>query len=150
MIKPSHLQTGAPEQKGVALVMALVILVILTILGISAMKSSTLELKMAAGIQDNTMAFQAAESGLVDAFRNVTLDPNQTVKSTYIPDPTNLPGVKATTDTTFEDYSNMQSSDKPSSKITYRHANFTQTAVGETPSGAKVVIHQGVRQIVNN
>lgn len=128
--------------------MALVVLVILTILGISAMKSSTLELKMATGIQDNTVAFQAAESGLVEAFRNVTLDPNQTVTSTYTPTPGS--GVVASTDTTFKEYSNVEKSSKPSSKVSYRQANFTQTSTATTPGGAKVVIHQGVRQLVNN
>jgi Tfp pilus assembly protein PilX len=138
-----------PEtQRGIALAMALVVLVILTILGVSAMKSSTLEIKMAVGIQDNTMAFQAAESGLVEAFRNVTLDPNQTVTTTYTPVPGS--GVVATTATTFTEYSNLQNSDKPSSKVNYRQANFTQTATATTPGGAKVIINQGVRQIINN
>ena len=142
----SHFQAGARQQKGVALAMALVVLVVLTILGISAMKSSTLELKMAAGIQDSTVAFQAAESGLVEAFRNVTLDPNQPVTTTYSPSA----GVSASTETVFLGNSNVQSSDKPSSKVSYRHANFTQTATAQTSGGAKVVIHQGVRQLVNN
>lgn len=138
-----------PEtQRGIALAMALVVLVILTILGVSAMKSSTLEIKMAVGIQDNTMAFQAAESGLVEAFRNVTLDPNQTVTTTYTP--VSGSGVVATTDTTFTEYSSLQNSNKPSSKVNYRQANFTQTATATTPGGAKVIIHQGVRQIINN
>jgi Tfp pilus assembly protein PilX len=136
----------APNQQGIALVFALVVLVLLTILGVSAMKTSSLEIKMAVGIQDNTMAFQAAESGLVEAFRNVTLDPNQTVKTTYTPGY----GISATTDTTFDAYSNMQNSDKPSSKVNYRQANFKQTATATTPGGAKVTIHQGVRQIINN
>ena len=146
MIKPTHLPTGAQKQKGVALAMALVVLVVLTILGISAMKSSTLELKMAAGIQDNTVAFQAAESGLAEAFRTVVLDPNQPVTTNYSPST----GVSAITETSFTGNSGVQSSTKPSSKVSYRHANFTQTATAQTSGGAKVVIHQGVRQLVNN
>jgi len=148
MTKLSHLQAGARSQKGVALAMALVVLVILTILGISAMKSSTLELKMAAGIQDSTVAFQAAESGLVAAFRDVVLDPNQTVTTNY--SPSGMPSVTAQTETTFLGNSNVQSSTQPSSKVSYRNANFTQTATAQTSGGAKVVIHQGVRQLVNN
>jgi type IV pilus assembly protein PilX len=56
-------------QQGAALVMALVILLILTILGVTAMSTSSLEQKMAGNIQDLTRAFQAAESG-VDRARN--------------------------------------------------------------------------------
>ena len=51
-------------QRGAALVMALVILLILTILGVTAMSTSSLEQKMAGNIQDLTRAFQAAESGV--------------------------------------------------------------------------------------
>lgn len=145
MIKVDKLSKTAGNQQGVALVMALVILVILTMLGISAMKSSSLELKMAAGLQDNTMAFQAAESGLVEAFRTVTLDPNQAVTSNFSP----ASGVNASTETTYTGQSEVTGTDKPSSKINYRFANFSQTATATTPGGAKVVIHQGVRQIVN-
>lgn len=150
MNKTKYTRISDPGQQGVALAMALVVLVILTILGVSAMKSSSLEVKMASGIQDNTLAFQAAESGLVDAFRNVVLDPNQTTTTTY--KPTGSPisaAVSATTDTTFTGYSVVQSSSQPSSKVGYQYANFRQTATGETTSGAKVVIHQGVRQLVN-
>jgi type IV pilus assembly protein PilX len=52
------------EQRGAALVMALVILLILTIMGVTAMSTSSLEQKMAGNIQDLTRAFQAAESGV--------------------------------------------------------------------------------------
>lgn len=58
-------------QKGAALAMALVILLILTILGVTAMSTSSLEQKMAGNIQDVTRAFQAAESGV-----DKTLDSN--------------------------------------------------------------------------
>ncbi len=145
MTHMNGMQSVATKQTGVALAMALVVLVILTILGVSSMKSSSLELKMAAGIQDNTMAFQAAESGLVNAFRSVTLDPNQTVTSTYSPGS----AINVVTDTTFGEFSAMQKTDKPSSKVNYRYANFTQKATATSPGGAKVVLHQGVRQIVN-
>ena len=59
------------RQKGAALAMALVILLILTILGVTAMSTSSLEQKMAGNIQDMTRAFQAAESGV-----DKTLDSN--------------------------------------------------------------------------
>ena len=54
----------AKPQRGVALVMALVILLILTLLGITAMGTSSLEEKMAGNIQEATRAFEAGESGL--------------------------------------------------------------------------------------
>jgi type II secretory pathway pseudopilin PulG len=56
------------RQQGVALVVAIVILLILTILGITAMSTSSLQEKMSGNIQEQTRAFQAAESGLTTAF----------------------------------------------------------------------------------
>ena len=55
---------GIPSQRGVALVMALVFLVILTLLGIGAMNTTALEEKMAFNSKDRNLAFQAAETAL--------------------------------------------------------------------------------------
>jgi Tfp pilus assembly protein PilX len=149
MKKPINLQSAAPGQQGVALAMALVILVILTILGISAMKSSSLELKMAAGIQDNTMTFQAAESGLVNVFRTVTPDPNQTISSTYTPANSNI---NVTTETEGVGCAPLgNTSNIPSGKTTqgYVWVNFNQKATATSPGGAKVTLHRGVRRTVS-
>ena len=54
-------------QRGMALVMALVILLILTILGITAMTTSSLEEKMSGNTQEQTRALQTAESGVSQA-----------------------------------------------------------------------------------
>lgn len=54
------------NQQGMALIMAIVFLVILTVLGITAMNSSVLSEKMTQNMKDMTGAFQAAESALGD------------------------------------------------------------------------------------
>src|SRR3989344_628961 len=56
-----------PRQRGVALIMALVFLLLLTILGIAALNTTSLEEKMANNVKDRNLAFQAAESALVVA-----------------------------------------------------------------------------------
>lgn len=53
-------------QRGVALIMALVFLVLLTLLGITAMSTTNLEEKMAGNSKDRNLAFQAAETALLD------------------------------------------------------------------------------------
>ena len=53
-----------PRESGVALFIALVILLIITVLGISGLQTTTLEERMAAGARDRDLAFQAAESAL--------------------------------------------------------------------------------------
>ena len=55
---------GARHQRGVALVVALVVLLILTILGVSALVSTALEGLMAGNVQEQNRAHQAAETGI--------------------------------------------------------------------------------------
>jgi type IV pilus assembly protein PilX len=55
---------GGRRQRGAALVVGLVLLMILTLLAISGMNTSTLELQMAGNFQFSQNAFQAAEIGL--------------------------------------------------------------------------------------
>lgn len=55
------------NQRGVALIMALVFLTLLTILGVTAMSTSSLEEKMATNTRDRNLAFQAAETALLAA-----------------------------------------------------------------------------------
>ena len=60
-IRPQHLN----KQQGAVLVMALVILTVLTLIGMSSMSSSTLELKVAGNTQQHDTAFQVAQT-LID------------------------------------------------------------------------------------
>jgi type IV pilus assembly protein PilX len=62
----------ARAQRGTVLVVALILLLVLTLLGISAMNTTSLEERMAANTQELNRAFHAAESGLSSAFA----DPN--------------------------------------------------------------------------
>ncbi len=51
-------------QNGVVLIVSLVILLVMTILGVTAMQSTVLEEKMAGNFRDRHLAFQAAEATL--------------------------------------------------------------------------------------
>lgn len=55
------------RQQGSVLIISLVIMVVLTILGVSGMKTSLLEEKMAGNLKDTQLAFQAAEATLKQA-----------------------------------------------------------------------------------
>lgn len=52
------------KQQGVALVISLIILLLITLLAISSMNTTVLEEKMAGNYKDRNIAFQAAEAGL--------------------------------------------------------------------------------------
>lgn len=54
------------KQQGVVLFMSLVMLLMLTILGISSVQTTSLQLRMARNATDSSMAFQSAESALRD------------------------------------------------------------------------------------
>jgi type IV pilus assembly protein PilX len=64
-MKNRHCGTlGAHRQRGAALVIGLLLLVVITVLAISGMNTATTELAMARNDQNYEYAFQAAETGL--------------------------------------------------------------------------------------
>jgi type IV pilus assembly protein PilX len=54
------------KQGGAALMVALVMLLILTVIGVTAIRTTTLQERMAGNMRDANLAFQAAEAGLRD------------------------------------------------------------------------------------
>jgi len=144
-MKAIHFSSQA-NQRGAALVMALAVLVLLTILGISAMKSSTLEYRMATSIQDKSTAFQAAESALSESMASVTLNPNQASTYNY----TGKTGVSAqvTTSYTGSSDSNSTRSEKPDGTGT-KWYHFDQSSVATLDSGATTTVQSGFKQRAN-
>jgi type IV pilus assembly protein PilX len=59
------LQWQPHSQRGMALVMALIFLLLLTILGVTTMNTSSLEERMANNSKDRGLAFQASDSALL-------------------------------------------------------------------------------------
>jgi hypothetical protein len=58
------------QQQGAVLLMSLVLLIVLTLMGISALDSTKLETRMAANVQQDHAAFQAASAGLDQAYHH--------------------------------------------------------------------------------
>jgi len=64
------------SQNGAALITGLIFLVVLTLISLSAIKSTSLEERMAGNARDQDVAFQAAEAGIREAVNRVpTLKP---------------------------------------------------------------------------
>lgn len=136
------------SQRGTALIMSMVILMILTILGITAMGTASLEEKMSGNTQEATRAFQAAESGLNEAFNTASNfeNMNNTPTNNFTYD-----GGKsgsATVVTEFRQFTTPGGSATPDSMVNFEIANFNQKSTGTTQVGAKAVINQGVAQRV--
>lgn len=66
-MQQQHLSLGIQQQKGAVLVISLIILLILTLIGITSLRSTTLEQRIAGNIRDISIALQSSESGLRDA-----------------------------------------------------------------------------------
>lgn len=141
---PESSSTACHRQRGTALIMSLVILMILTILGITAMGTASLEEKMSGNTQEGTRAFEAAESGLNQAMNTAgSLDLNVTTTNKFT-----YSGMKASASvsTQFMQYSPPRRGSGYGNTVDA--ANFDQASTGTTGVGAKAVIHQGVAQIV--
>ncbi len=74
----STLSTSRRNERGVSLVIVLLFLVMLSILGTTAIQTSSLEEKMTGNERDRQIAFEAAEGALRDAEREIfqSLSPN--------------------------------------------------------------------------
>ncbi|MEN8218709.1 MAG: pilus assembly PilX N-terminal domain-containing protein [Pseudomonadota bacterium] len=55
------------QQNGTVLVMALIFLIVLTLLGLSAMEGTVLETKLASNFQENNFAFRVTELGTLQS-----------------------------------------------------------------------------------
>ncbi|MGB9429815.1 MAG: PilX N-terminal domain-containing pilus assembly protein [Gammaproteobacteria bacterium] len=62
--KPSSVEPLPRTQDGFVLIVALVLLLVLTVLGLAAAQSTSLEERMAGNARNHDLAFQAAEAGL--------------------------------------------------------------------------------------
>ena len=63
---------GLHRQRGISLFLVMMFLVILSILGVTAIQSSSLSARIAGNEADRTLAFQAAESALRDAEKDIS------------------------------------------------------------------------------
>ena len=59
------------KQQGAVLVVSLIMLLVMTLIGLSAMRSTVLEEKMAGNYRDSNIAFQAAEAVLTDSHNDL-------------------------------------------------------------------------------
>lgn len=131
------------NQSGAVLVMSLVILLVLTIIGVAAMRTSSLEERMAGNIQEATHAFQAAESGLNRAVNTggvLSLSGKTTNNWTF-------GNAQALVEVEFKEFSPPKRGSGYSA-TSFDAANFDQASTGTAGGGAKSSLHRGVAQIV--
>lgn len=74
-MKLATFHCGLPlmQQRGVALIVALIFLAMLALLGATAARNSVLEERMASNTRDRDLAFQSAEAALLDGKLNINV-----------------------------------------------------------------------------
>lgn len=145
----SEMTAGARHQRGVALVVALVALLILTILGVSALVSTALEGLMAGNVQEQNRAFQAAETGIEAALVNTadyptiigkTLTGNAGAIGQY--------GAIASYTITYQGQTDHPANSKPSSVDKVQVNRYEISSVGTTANnGATATTTRGLYQV---
>jgi type IV pilus assembly protein PilX len=66
MMRELRFPSAAPRQRGIALIIGLIILAVLSLIGVAAFSVSTQEERMAGNSRDRIRAFEAAEAALRD------------------------------------------------------------------------------------
>jgi len=74
--------TSKNKQTGVVLVVSLIMLLLLTLIGVTGTQVTTLEEKMAGNARDQNVAFQAAEATLIEAENFILLSTTNTATFT--------------------------------------------------------------------
>ncbi len=149
IVIPITPRTGAPpeRQRGMALIMALVILMILTILGITAMTTSALEEKMSGNIQEQTRAFQAAESGVSEAIRRIVTGADTTLP--FSPNPyqsgRSNARVMVTAQGTSKEVCSASNTADCSGVETSVFRHYSIRSRGTTTTNARTLVDQGIK-----
>lgn len=149
------------KQNGAVLITALIMLIILTMLGLSSMTTTTMEERMAGNSQEINRAFQAASSGLElvfsdeDAFNTTnTKALDGTANDTYFKSDTTVGGdssnASAYSATTEYNAVFLQQVSAPRGSgwdSTFAFYYFDLSAAGSTNSGASSSLHAGAYQV---
>ncbi len=131
------------QQRGAALVVGLVLLLVMTLLGVTGISGNTLDLVMAGNTQHSQDAFEAAESAIQAEILRGPLDDIEVPRVTegYQFNP----GVTADATTT---YSNTQLPPPGYSLSEYRSDHYQVDSMGQSARGARSNHLQGFYVVV--
>lgn len=141
-------------QRGVALIVALVFLLMLTILGVTVMQTASLEGRMAGNAQETNRAFHSAESAIEQIFTDGAIFggliyPGSTVTTTLQYPPSN-PNATVNVTATYAAKKNKmpraRDRENIDSALNYGAAVFDLRSDATTSAQANTVLLQGVAQ----
>ena len=138
---------GRRQQSGAVLIVAMIILVVLTLLGVTAMNTSSLQEKIASNTQEQVHAFQAAETGLNLAFTdNLSYDISSSYTGGALPTVFAGSADSASYVPTFLGFSPPPPGSLYSA-TSFQAAHFNFRATGTSATNLSVVLNGGAYQI---
>lgn len=143
----SDQQTAPKAQQGAVLILSLVLLVVLTLLGVSVMNMTQLEERMASNMQEVTQAFQSAETGVSAAYGDEqTWDVTDSLKVSMAP----IKSEVGRTDSAGYEVNFIVVSLPPEGFTLgkFESANFNIRGTGTSGSGYSNVLHAGGVRVV--
>ena len=143
----------AARQRGAVLIVSLVLLVVLTLLGVSVMNVTQLEERMASNSQEMVQAFQSAETGLSQAYANGAVwNPTTSTIQALTAIPTDLPtGVSRADQAAYTVEYITASNPPPGYDVAqFQTANFDFESTGQSQSNFTTVLHGGGFRVFRN
>lgn len=135
------------SQRGAALIVGMIMLMVLTVLAISGMNTATTELALAQNTQYFENAFQAAESGIEEALSRPDTNWNLTAAGVTLPKRNVTATSTVETTVVFQTAGPVLEVDKPSSLGTFEALHFDASANAEATRGAESRHRQGFYNI---
>jgi type IV pilus assembly protein PilX len=147
----THAHFNARHQRGAALVVGLMLLVVITLLAIGGMNTASVDLVMAGNTQYQQRAFEAAEVGIETILNDGQYTPggeanNEEEENVAIPDP-RLPGDKFTYVLSSDLCGKPQDAIWGSSKTDFSTYHFRIQSTGRSARNAQTEHNQGVAKI---
>jgi hypothetical protein len=137
------------KQQGAVLIVSMVLLVVLTLLGVSVMNMTQLEERMASNMQEVTQAFQSAETGLSQGYADDDVwNPTTDTSEALAP----IPSTIGRTDSAGYDVEFITATAPPFGfdVSQYQTANFDFRGEGESSSGYTTILHGGGYRVFRN
>ena len=133
-------------QRGAALVVGLVLLLVLTLLAVSTMRSATLALVMAGNAQNRENAFRLAEAGIADAIGQARGSLNPAAGWTVNIGPTGVTGIRGDYQASVR-YRGTTAPFGGFSTSDYQFNHYQVDVTGQTDRGARSRQSQGLIQV---
>ncbi len=132
------------RQRGAVLIVSLVLLVILTLLGVSMMNTTKLEERMASNTQEASQAFQGAETGLSQGYNN---DNSWNINATTSQTATAIPGSSRSETSEYVVSYITSTGPPPGYDVTqFQTAHFDFRSEGQNPTYS-TILHGGGFQV---